>query len=218
MRRTISQTVKFHARLTNVVMETALAVQDPPKSPPVEEPAVMDKPAPAESQTVRLQELLETLVEQLDSFQQSREQNLQELQEIAIELGVAVASRLLRNELDANRFNVVELVREAITHLQLDEKLRVRLNPVDLEALAKSEEELVGEVGDRVELGPDPKLPRGSCFVSGTSGGLLSSFESRLENIRETLLQGIEYARIERRKPINVDGSLRRFPDRRKLA
>ena len=219
MRQTTSQTVKFHAHVRNVEVSTRAAMPAEPKAPAsvtqVEEVA---PPSSSHVEAIQLASLLDAIIDRLEDISHARSQSFTELQEIAIELGVAIASHLVKSKLDAGEFNLERLVRQAIDQLLPAGRINVRVNPADLDDLQRALNEPNEDLLRRIDLKEDPKLPRGSCFVGTSDHGLLSSFEARLENIRETLLQGIQYARIERRKTIDVDGSLRRFPDRRKPA
>lgn len=219
MRRATFRRIKFHAHLRNVQVTTAKAAIEQAQGTREPEAPVAEADSPTQTQldTAQLAALLESMAERLDDIERARFQNLDEMREIAIELSVAIASHLLKKKLDAGEFQVEELVRDAIEQLLPAERISVKVNPADLNGLAQLGES-AAEFEQLVDLSADPKLPRGACFVGTSEHGLLSSLESRLEHIRETLLQGIPYARTERRKPVEVDAALRRFPDRRKLA
>lgn len=180
------------------------ATPQPPQPPPPPQPD--------------LSALLSELTSGIEALNDARAKNVEELREIAIELSVAIASHVVREKLDADEMDISSLVAAAIEKLIPCESIQVRLHPQDLNAVqAVLTDGYKGSVG-LLDFQADPEMPRGSCFVSGDGHGLVSTLDDRLENIRETLLQGIEHARIERRKADGFGAQLRRFPDRRKFA
>lgn len=177
------------------------------------QPAPPPQPPPAD-----LKLLLSDLASSLDELNDARASNIEELREIAIELSVAIASHIVREKLDADEMDVSGLVSAAIEKLIPCETIQVRVHPQDLSAVREVITSEHMESAGMLDFQADPELPRGSCFVSGDGHGFVSTLDDRLENIRETLLQGIEHARIERRKADGFGTQLRRFPDRRKFA
>lgn len=220
MKRTISQTVTFHASVRDIEIH----IQPPPKSQQLDEDLheqpVEEAGAPADSSvdSNSLAAILAQINERIESIDAARAHNLCELQELAIELAVAIASHIVKTRLDAHQLNLDELVQSAIAQLVPAEKITVRINPLDRVDLKQCVDEPFTQLSQKIDIVDEQDLPRGACLVTGDDHGMISTLESRLENIRDTLLEGIEYARIERRKAIDTSGTLRRFPDRRKLA
>lgn len=224
MSRTTKKTLLLHAPLAGISYQTKKIPIGKPSSAertPAPTPAPQVVPSltqQAAQNDVHLQTVLQEIGERIAVWDAARTQNVHELQEVAVELGVAIASHVLKEKLDADELQLGKLVMSAVERLLPCDRISVKLHPADVASLQTVLDSELKSVSDLLELVEDADLPRGSCLVSGDGHGLMSTLDGKLENIRETLLQGIEHARIERRKAVGIGGSLQRFPDRRKLA
>lgn len=225
MKKHSRQLVRFHANLRHVGLRVVRLKPDVDCPPPdvtdvgSDDPVgELKEPETPSQPTQHLETMLADLQQQFDTLFTARAQNISELHEIAVELAVMVASHVVKQELDAGQLNLKELVRQAIEQLLPATKLVIHLNPEDANDLAAIQADLQTGVLEQLDLIQDAAIPRGGCLVANEEHGLFSTLEARLENIRDTLLQGIEYARTERRKTLQVGSTLRRFPDRRKPA
>jgi flagellar biosynthesis/type III secretory pathway protein FliH len=215
MSRNVSQTVSFHAFVRDVESQWQAA----PNIEPEQQAAVLVAPQePAAAPVDGLVVLLEEINERVEAIRNAHAQNLTELQELAIELAVAIAAHVVKEKLEANELKLENLAQAAITQLLPAERITVSINPLDALDLENVLQDELTRFKQNVEIIHNRELPRGACLVVGDDHGLLGTLENRLETVRETLLQGIEYARIERGKTLDTGGSLRRFPDGRKLA
>ena len=177
---------------------------------------VADAPAPEPTSENHVQELLENVLDQLKSLENTRVQNQSELQAVAIELSMVIASHIVKRELNADSLNLNKTVAQAIEQLLPTQEITIRVNPMDTVDLECVESCYRSELASGISFVQDDSIPRGGCLVSSNEAGLLSTLEARLENVRDTLLQGIEYARTEGRTTDGIGEALRRFPDRRK--
>ncbi len=165
-----------------------------------------------------LEELLDDIVEGVRELDLRRSQSLGELQQVAVELSIAVASHLVKEKLDAGELNVKPLVDEAISRLETNQSVVIHVNPADKTALESALEDKLKSAARTFTLTADDRLPPGACRATAGEFGLLSTLEQRLATIRENLLQGIENARSERRTTGASGRGLQRFPDRRQTA
>ncbi len=109
-----------------------------------------------------------------------------------IELSVAIAEKLIHDELSAAPQKVARIVRETLRNFTgKEEKLKVYLHPVDLAAcqdiLLEGIED--GGRGPALELVPDRSLPRGSCRIDSESSTAEYILSDELEKIRNKLLK-----------------------------
>ncbi|HTO91408.1 MAG TPA: FliH/SctL family protein [Candidatus Sulfotelmatobacter sp.] len=80
-------------------------------------------------------------------------------------LALAVARRILAEELALKPERVIALVERAISMLPNEAPIEVRLHPDDLKVLKESGPLAPGGAATHVEWAPDPTLPRGDCRV-----------------------------------------------------
>ncbi len=229
MRKPLVKHMRFHAHLRGVTWQ----VRDATNSPPPEatpdglaasKPSISDEPPTAEPKDEsatnldRLEQLLEEILEGVQQLDEKHHRSLGELQRIAVELSVAIASHLVKEKLDVGESGVESLVEEAISRLAPWEPIVIHINPLDEAALKATWKDQLTAGLSTLTFTVDEQLPRGACRATAGDFGLLSTMEQRLATIRDNLLQGIAYAQIERRKDGTDGGSLRRFPDRRQTA
>lgn len=206
------RTESFGQRYEPVPEPPPLAPEPPPYVPP-------PQPAPPDPEEMR--QLLAHLGELVQEHEQRRQESLGELQQLAVELAVAVASRVVHQAIDENQFGVRKLVDGLLDRLGLAEPVAIGLHPRDLELL---EEHLVREPpppewdARLLKFVPDPGLARGSGRATSARGEILSEAALHLAELRRHLLEGLDDAEIERRHTSSADQRLRRFPDRRETA
>lgn len=167
-----------------------------------------------------LRPLLESLGAALEEIERRRQQSLGEMQQVALELAVAVTSHLVFEAISRENYAVEQLVGKALEQVGLDSVPIVALHPADLDLLHKR---LAGKPAPwpegAITLRADPGVARGGCRVEAPDGRMLvSDIASRLSEIRRHWMEELDDAQIERRRSQAEGQSLRRFPDRRETA
>lgn len=124
---------------------------------------------------------LDAAVDRLDG---AREEAAQALTAQAIELGVGIARTLLRTELDAGRYDLETIVREALAASGAGRaRVRVHVAPADAERLATT------PFREGTEVVADPALRRGDVHVETERGLLVREIDETLEAIRTRLTE-----------------------------
>lgn len=177
-------------------------------------PAPVAKP----SQEELIRGLLETLIENVRDLEARRQNSLEELQEAAIELAMAAASRIVRRAIDANELGCEEIVKEVLGRLAAPGTVRLALHPADLQLLQSSPAVTRDWSAQGIELHSEPGLTRGSCRATSGARTITSDWRTHLDEIRAALLEDLEHAQIERRGPEGTDQRVKRYPDRRETA
>jgi Flagellar assembly protein FliH len=135
------------------------------------------------------------LTEVVRALDERHRQRLDEWRRAAVELGVAIAARLLHDKIQAGEMAVETMVREAIARLKPDEPVTVRLHPSDLALL---QERLGGEPllpgRANVQVVGDPRLGRGDCRAEGKDTSILVELGFQLAAMRQRLLEGLGHA------------------------
>lgn len=181
-----------------------------PKPAPLPPPAPAPVPAPAPavdfSQTELARELaadrerIEAVLAEMRSdvaaLRMERAAKIEDLQRVAIELAVAISSRLLHERVAADDLPMDTKVRDMIAQLGDDVAVSVRLNPLDLQLLkVRMGDEPLSHDRDDPRFIPDPALNRGECQVEGRESMLLSEVTRELHEIRDDLLGSLTNAR-----------------------
>lgn len=173
----------------------------------------------SEDELADLRQMLANTAELVMELQEQHRQSLHEMQEVAVELATAATSWLTGVAIDRGEFAVDDLIRKALRQMEIDQPVRVRLNPADHDLLKNLIRDPAGrKMLEDVSCFDDPSLARGSCRVESGRRILLSDMESRLENIRRSWMEKLDDSQIERRGDGSTPRTLRRFPERRETA
>ena len=189
-----SEVVSFHAPLVSITTTFSSSAEQRPEPEPEEQVAKVAEQEAAQALSDKTAVLLEEISGQLDAYHRVRKSQLEELQGVSVELAVAVAAHLVQREVDQGDIDLTKLVDEASAQLLPCERIQVVVNPKDRVDLASIH---ASALETQIDLVEDPEVSRGSCSVRSETESMVSSLESRLSRLRDTLLRGIDYARNE---------------------
>ncbi|MGM0653011.1 MAG: FliH/SctL family protein [Bacillota bacterium] len=108
-----------------------------------------------------------------------------------VELAVAVAERLVYRQIEVEPETITSIARETMNMLNEGTQVDLYVNPADLEKCFDYREFLTKEYPDinKLEVLPDPQLPRGSCRVESESGVVEYLIDEEKEQLKEMLLK-----------------------------
>jgi flagellar biosynthesis/type III secretory pathway protein FliH len=155
----------------------------------------------AEGQWRQIEQTLAAVVEEVREIERRRQQSLHELRQVAVELAIAIASRILHERIGKDEYPVEQLIDNALNQLDFESPLSVALHPKDLELLACRMKGKPPPWAQHSELRlvPDSTLTRGSCRIEGPKHEVLTDSNVLLTEIRQFLLDHLADARTERR-------------------
>jgi flagellar biosynthesis/type III secretory pathway protein FliH len=181
--------IRLPGRLVGVVRADAAAVT------PLPSPTILPAPPtahPGESASRNIDAVLSALRQAALLMQAHRQQQTAEMQRLAVELAVAVASRFLQGKVSAGDFPFEALIRQALDRLETRQPATVMLHADDLAAL---QEQLPPDhpwlEQDDLRLIADTTLPRGACKVRAQDRCVHFDLEERLETLRRQLLDAV---------------------------
>ena len=173
----------------------------------------------SEEELTDLRQMLANTAELVMELQDQHRQSLHEMQEVAVELATAATSWLTGVAIDRGEFAVDDLIRKALHQMEIDQPVRVRLNPADHDLLKNLMRDPAGRrMLENVSCFDDSTLSRGTCRVESGRRIVLSDMESRLEEIRRSWMEKLDDSQVERRGDGSTSRTLRRFPERRETA
>ena len=114
-----------------------------------------------------------------------------ELQEAAVEIGHAVATKFLFKQIDSENYPIADLVHEVIGRLDTTTNVVVKLHPDDLVAIQEFPTIGDDDQESRVRFVADASLSRGDCRAK--AGEITVTYELRrqVEEIRRQLLSTV---------------------------
>lgn len=127
-----------------------------------------------------------------DQFHQVQEQLVGELEQHVVELALKVTRKVLMQEVQAGRYEIEPIIKEALLHVSVRKDVVVHLNPQDYCEceMVKQQGGGAGNTGD-LHFVSDPVVPRASCVLETSQGVIESTIEGHLDEITSAL-QGNE--------------------------
>ncbi len=114
---------------------------------------------------------------------ESREKMIQQAESQLLELAIEIARKVLAQEIQAGRYEIEPIVKEALCHVPARRDAVIRLNPDDHARceMARQSEEAGG--GGEIRFIADPAVARAQCVVETPEGMIESSVEAHLEDV-----------------------------------
>jgi flagellar assembly protein FliH len=139
----------------------------------------------------RFQETLADLATERDRLRDLRNEVVERLEPHVLDLAVAIARRLVAEEIAEGRFDVRPVVEQVLRELRepgAPTVLEVALNPDDFAVLG------AGTI-DGVRVTADDTVPRAACVVTTDTERIWSDLETRVRNIRRALRDAVGVTR-----------------------
>lgn len=134
--------------------------------------------------------LLSGMREMLRAIGEERERALRELEPQVFELAVAIARRIVIEELAMRPELTAGIVKEAIRRIEKTGPLMVRIHPDFYEAFARHKAELL-ELHSEILLEVDPSVPPTGPLVIGPAEEIVTDPDEQIRNIVEEIKDAI---------------------------
>ncbi len=123
----------------------------------------------------------------MEKLSRLREKMIRESERQLVELALEIARKVLMQEVQAGRYEIDPIVKEALLHVRTRQDVLVRLHPDDW-AACQTAREAEGSAGaGNVRFVADPSVRRAACLLETSEGMVESTMEANLENIAEAL-------------------------------
>jgi len=129
-----------------------------------------------------LKNLQDNIEKTFESFALQQKENFDKIENSAAEIAIAVAKRVFCEEAAQNPNIIARAIKEAFTFLGQEEKLKVRINSLDVET-AESTESVWKPIMNSlksIELVVDNSIEQGCCLIESENG---SSIDMRLQTV-----------------------------------
>jgi flagellar assembly protein FliH len=136
-----------------------------------------------------LQPALAALAAAAEGVEAQRTEIAEALERRAVELGLALAAKVLAGAVEVEPERVVESVRGALRGIVERERIIVLVNPEDLEIVREAIDDLRRSLGgiDHCEVQAERRVGRGGCIVRTPVGDVDARVETKLERAREVV-------------------------------
>lgn len=152
------------------------------------------------AERIRLVQAQKALAYGLKDLTRLREETVRQSEEQLLELALEIARKLLMQEIQAGRYEIDPIVKEALLHVPARQDVTVHLHPDDWATCQMAREEASrppasglggrpkGSPGaGRIQFVADPGVRRAECMLETSEGIVESAVEGHLANIAEAL-------------------------------
>ena len=105
----------------------------------------------------------------------------------AVDLSMAIARKIVGNEISVNKNVIGHVVREALGKVNGHENIRIKLNPLEYQTVKDSEAELKNITGcvEKISFVSDENIAPGGCLVETNVGDIDARIENQLKVVEE---------------------------------
>lgn len=179
-------------RLVGIARPSASALTTPqdfpadatimPESPQLLLPSASDKKA--------FQELMASLAQAVDTLRAQRAQTPAEIAQASVELGIAIAERLLETEIAADRQRLDRIVRTALERIPSNRAVVLRAHPDDVALVRQQMENSPPDRrDDLIAFQPDGAIPRGQIKLEADEVFVEWDTQRALADLRNALVE-----------------------------
>lgn len=132
----------------------------------------------------RMDELLARIAAQVPPLVAGRER-------LVVQLAFAIAERIVKQAVEADRDVVLRQVREAVRRVHGLERIIVRVHPDDADLVRARRLDLAAgsEAARELTVEPDEQVGRGGCMLESDSGTVDARLMTQMQNLETALLE-----------------------------
>lgn len=137
----------------------------------------------------RLGDLLDNLGNSVSELAETRDKLYRGFEEQCVLLAFAVAEKVIRRRIEADREIVVQAVRDALDIVKDYRTVKIRLHPEDVELVQEAESLIKDmiEKGKEITVVGDGAIERGGCLIETDFGIVDARVGSRIQAVEEAL-------------------------------
>jgi flagellar assembly protein FliH len=135
----------------------------------------------------------EALTSMIDDVVSQRTRLVADSEQAVVRLSCQIAKRIVEQVADTDQETIVRVVKAALGRLAENQKVTVRVNPTDIEALKQHRSEWLQATrgGSAVEIKEDERIRRGGCLIEGSSGNIEGEIDRQVEVIERALVEAV---------------------------
>ena len=139
----------------------------------------------------KYESLLKSMAIALDSIEHMREEISDNLSESIVAMGLEIAGRILKKEIENDPSSMKEMVIDILTGIAPAKEAVIKFSQKDFEALKDFRGQFESGAGypDKFRMTYDPSLGRGDVMVQYERGTIDARIATQLENIARALME-----------------------------
>lgn len=144
-----------------------------------------------EESSERVERALSTLKSIIEDATFKRKNILENAEKDVLELAAHLTEMVIFEKINFDRDIVVNVVKDTLKHISGEIKIKIKLNPEDVESINKIKEDFLSQFDniDEMELVSDKSVSRGGCIIETDNGIVDSNIRTRFETVKEELFK-----------------------------
>jgi flagellar assembly protein FliH len=116
----------------------------------------------------------------------------------AVELALAIARKIVFNEVRTDREIILRVVRQALKRTNDVSRIKIRINPSDFNFLKKNQNIFIDDINglDDLHLIKDDKIHNGGCMIETDMGEIDARIETQLRAVEDEFRNEFQFAGI----------------------
>ena len=141
-----------------------------------------------EQTEIKIQPLLTSLQNMLDQLNNLRKATYQEIEKEVVELALTIARQVICQEIRIDKEIVVCVAREALAKVEDPSKIKIKMNPSDLQFIKETRTQLSTMIEniDNVSLEAAENIQSGGCIIETDLGEIDARIEKQLQAVEES--------------------------------
>ena len=140
-----------------------------------------------ESGTKKVDPVINSLHQALVQLQNIRQEIHQELEKEVVRLALAIAKKIVCHEVKTAQETVVCVAREALSRVENPGKIKIKLNPKDLQFINDTQSQLTQSLHnvDHIRFEAADSIQSGGCLIETDRGDIDARIEKQFQAIEE---------------------------------
>jgi flagellar assembly protein FliH len=151
---------------------------------------IQDMRLDMDSDRRRLESARAALQDALDQTETLQTRIIAQSEEQVVELALEIARKVLQQEIQAGRYQIDPIVREALSRVPSRQGVRVHLNPDDYAACGLREDAPAEGGQGRVQFQPDPTVEAAHCLLETAQGFIDGGVDRQLAVVSAAMKGG----------------------------
>jgi len=137
-----------------------------------------------------IETLLKDAVRIVETARQERAEIIEQCEKDILELALAVAARVIHTEVTINQDIVLAVVKDAIRKAKDQERVVIRVNPIDFETVAAEKVSLQTLLGREMglDIHGDIGVDSGGCVIEADYGTIDARIDTQMDTVKKALL------------------------------
>lgn len=149
--------------------------------------------------TKKIEPLISSITEALSQLNAIRQETYQQIEKEVVDLALAIAQKVICREISTDPETVVCVAKEALAKVDDPGKIKIKMNPSDLQFINETKYQLSNLIADidHVTFEAEESIQSGGCIIETELGEIDARIEKQLQAVEESFRRALAKASAE---------------------